>query len=91
MICAWIAEKLVQDGYKPEDEKSSAYISRWHGAPADAMRESKSADYLRRSGQVHDLEFVVHHIDDLDIVPVLIDGKLERVGAGKPALKRVNA
>ena len=51
-------------------------IDRWHGAEVEVIREGESADYLRRSGQVHDLEFILHHFDDLNVVPCLIDGEV---------------
>jgi hypothetical protein len=40
------------------------------------IRGGKSADYLRRSGQEHDLEYVLSHIDDLDIVPCMVEWEL---------------
>jgi len=76
MACAWIAEQLVASGYFPETEETSSYITRWSGRSPDEARYGRSADYLRRSGQVQDLEFVLSHIDDLDTVPSLIDGEL---------------
>jgi len=74
--CAWLAEKLVAAGYRPESPRTRHLIERWRGADFNIVREGRSADYLRRSGQVHDLEFVLHHIDDLDVVPELVDGCL---------------
>jgi len=79
MGCAWVAEKLVEAGYEVETNRTRDLIARWTGANLDSAREGRSADYLKRSGQVHDLEFVLHHFDDLDVVPQLIDGKLEIV------------
>jgi len=80
--CAWLAEKLVQKGYRPETPRTRNLIDRWHGADLNIVREGRSAEYLKRSGQVHDLEFVLHHIDDLDVVPQLIDEKLVNVAEG---------
>ena len=76
MACAWIAEQLVASGYFPETEETSSYITRWSGKSPDEARHGRSADYLRRSGQEQDLEFVLDHIDDLDTVPSLVDGEL---------------
>jgi len=76
MACAWIAERLVTSGYVPETETTSLYISRWSGKSPEAVRSGRSAAYLRQSGQEVDLEFVLSHLDDLDIVPVLINGRL---------------
>ena len=85
MACAWIAEQLVASGYFPETEETSSYITRWSGKSPDEARYGRSADYLRRSGQEQDLEFVLDHIDDLDTVPSLVDGELI------PAMGRIAA
>jgi len=79
MGCAWLAQKLVEDGYRPESQLTKGYISRWKDASAEDIREGKSAEYLRRSGQVHDLEFIIHHVDDLDVVPSLVNGEMKMV------------
>jgi hypothetical protein len=42
----------------------------------DVVGNGKSAQYLRTSGQEADLEFVLTHVDDLDLVPRLVDGEL---------------
>ena len=76
MACAWIAERLVGSGYVPETEMTSLYISRWSGKSPETVRSGRSAAYLRQSGQEVDLEFVLSHFDDLDMVPSLINGRL---------------
>lgn len=74
--CAWVAEKLLEAGYLSETQQTSDWISRWHNASADEIRGGKSAEYLNRSGQQEDLEFILGHIDDLDTVPSLVNGEL---------------
>lgn len=74
--CARVAEKLIEAGYEPENQETEEYIARWKGASLETIREGRSADYLRRSGQENDLEFVLRHIDDLDTVPCLVNGEL---------------
>lgn len=76
MACAWIAERLVESGYVPETEMTSLYISRWSGMSPEAVRSGRSAAYLKQSGQEVDLEYVLSHFDDLDLVPSLINGRL---------------
>jgi len=68
LCCAWIAEGLVRAGYEPQDERTSSIIEQWSGAPVSAITEGPSADYLRNSGQVRDLEYILAHVDDLDEV-----------------------
>lgn len=76
ICCAWIGEKLMKVGFKAENQTTEDVVSRWHGVHVDVVREGRSAEYLKRSGQVPDLEFVLNHIDDLGTVPKLIDGRL---------------
>ncbi len=76
MGCAWVAEKLIESGYFPETEKTNQYVLRWKGVAPQESGKGKSAEYLRRSGQEEDLKFVLDHIDDLNIVPSLVNGEL---------------
>jgi 2-phosphosulfolactate phosphatase len=65
LACAWIAERLVQAGYEPAGP-TAGLIDRWRGAPVDVIATGKSAEYLRRTSQLDDLEFILDHVDDLD-------------------------
>ena len=76
MGCAWLSEKLVEAGYQVESQLTKGYISRWSGAGPEKARDGRSAEYLRSTGQEEDLEFVIQHIDDLDVVPSLVNGEL---------------
>jgi 2-phosphosulfolactate phosphatase len=67
LCCAWIAELLVAEGYRPTGQ-TSEIIDRWRGAPAEALTASKSCTYLRDTGQVRDLDFILGHVDDVDEV-----------------------
>lgn len=71
LCCSWIAERLVDKGFEPANDETAALIKKWHGASTEIIREGNSADYLRRTGQVHDLEFILHYQEDLDVVPKL--------------------
>ncbi len=68
ICCAWIAEGLLAAGYEAESEQTVAVIERWRGAPVDAFVDGKSAEYLRNSGQARDLDYILEHVDDLDMV-----------------------
>lgn len=76
LCCAWIADGLFQQGYQPEDEETLNLVDRWKGVSVNAIREGKSADYLCRSGQEKDLDFVLTHINDLDRVYIFRDGQV---------------
>jgi hypothetical protein len=49
-------------------------IERWRGADAGAIEVSNSVTYLRDTGQLADLEFVLGHVDDLGSV-FAVDGE----------------
>jgi 2-phosphosulfolactate phosphatase len=68
LCCAWIAEGLLAAGYQPQNGRTSAIIKRWSGVPVDVITEGASADYLRNSGQVRDLEYILTHVNDLNEV-----------------------
>ena len=73
LCCAWIAERLGDKGFEYADENTADLVKKWHGASTEIIREGNSADYLRRTGQVHDLEFILHYQEDLNVVPKLAE------------------
>ncbi len=79
MCCAWIAGRLIERGYVADGSNTAAIVERWRGAPVEACLTSKSVGYLRRSGQLDDLDFVLTHINDLDAVFALDDDEVVRV------------
>ena len=70
MVCAWMGHLLLAAGFRPEDERTIAEVERWQGADPALLRRGPSADFLRGSGQEHDLEWVLAHVDDLDAVAI---------------------
>lgn len=74
MGCAWIAQKLLTMGFEPENTDTTDIIQQWSDTSPDEIRNGRSADYLRRTGQTYDLEYIINHIDDLDVVPVILEG-----------------
>jgi 2-phosphosulfolactate phosphatase len=68
LCCAWIADGLMKDGFVPEDNRTVEIVSIWKDKPVTVCGEGKSAEYLRRSGQVKDLDFILSHINDLNSV-----------------------
>ncbi len=76
MCCAWIAEELVRAGFEAQNGFTEKIIQRWSGAPPEACLDGNSAKFLRRSGQVRDLEFVLQHINDVDQPFVMAGGEV---------------
>jgi 2-phosphosulfolactate phosphatase len=85
LACAWIAAGLVEAGYRPLGP-TAGLVARWRDAPVDAVARGASAEYLRGSGQLDDLEFILGHVDDLDATFELNGRGLAMVpAAGRPA------
>jgi len=85
VCCAWIAAALVEAGYEPADGRTARLVARRGAAPAAACDGGRSADYLRRTGQVDDLDFVLTHENDVDEVFALADGEVVAVSGGRKA------
>ena len=64
MCCAWIAERLIDSGYTAGNSWTTKIVDRWHGSLPSACRQSESVAYLRRTGQMKDLEFILAHVND---------------------------
>jgi 2-phosphosulfolactate phosphatase len=64
LCCAWIAAALLDSGYRA-DPASRRIVDEWRDAPVDRIVDGKSAIYLRESGQVADLDFILGHVSDL--------------------------
>jgi 2-phosphosulfolactate phosphatase len=81
MCCAWIAEGLMNAGYVPRGEQTAKLVERWSGAPVGACLGSKSVEYLTRTGQLSDLDFILEHVDDVNAVFALENGEITAVPA----------
>ena len=66
--CALIAAGLLDAGYDPQDAATVDVVDRWRAAPVAECASGRSADYLRRTGQLDDLQFVLTRVDDVDAV-----------------------
>jgi 2-phosphosulfolactate phosphatase len=76
LCCARIGRALIDAGHRVADDQTAELIERWGDAPDDAFLMSASVDYLRTTDQVHDLEFVLGHIDDLDACFPIVEGEV---------------
>jgi 2-phosphosulfolactate phosphatase len=76
MCCAWVADILMDLGYQARDRATAEMAERWRGARCDAWVGGNSAAYLRRSGQLDDLDFILRHVDDLRAVYSLRNGEV---------------
>lgn len=82
--CALVARHLIDLGYTPETRQTVDLVRRWTSGSfqtaLDAIVSGRSADYLRRSGQSQDLDFVIGHIDDVATTPSLVGRELVDAG-----------
>jgi len=85
MGCAWLGEMLLKKGFEAGNPLTAGYLLRWKGHAAEVIRDGRSAEYLRKTEQVKDLNFTIEHIDDLEIVPSLIDGEIIDVNKAQAA------
>lgn len=81
MCCAWIAEGLMNLGYEARGEQTKKLVDRWSGAPADAFLGSNSVKYLKDTGQLRDLDFILEHIDDVNAAFPFVGGEITSVPA----------
>jgi 2-phosphosulfolactate phosphatase len=77
--CARIAAGLLDAGYRAGDRGTREVVERWRDAPVEVCARGRSAEYLRQTGQLEDLEFVLTHIDDVDGVFRFQEGELRQV------------
>src|SRR5437868_5279485 len=75
ICCAWIAAGLMNRGHLPGSSQTSEIVSRWRHAPPSACLCSRSVDFLRRTNQLRDVDFILAHIDDLRDVFEVRDGE----------------
>lgn len=76
MCSAWLAELLVGAGHVAEDDETRRIVERWSGAPATASESSNSVGYLRRSGQLRDYDFIVDHVDDVEMACSIVGNEV---------------
>lgn len=61
-----ISRPMIEAGYVPANDQTGEIVERWRDSPPEACLNGNSANYLRRSGQLKDLDFILSHINDLD-------------------------
>lgn len=76
MCCAWIARDLVKAGCEPQNRQTIDLIRQWERArPLDCL-SSRSVAFLRRTGQLADLHFILSRHNDLDAIFVMEQGEV---------------
>ncbi len=81
LCCARIAADLLDSGYTAADGRTVDTVERWRGCPADAFVGGGSSEYLIRTGQQRDLEFILRHVNDINQVFVFDGQEIVRVAS----------
>jgi 2-phosphosulfolactate phosphatase len=81
LCCAWLAEELIRHGFEAANDPTLKLIDAWSGAPLERCTDGKSCDYLRRSGQLEDMEFVLAHVNDLETIYALDNNEVVTIPA----------
>jgi 2-phosphosulfolactate phosphatase len=76
LCCAWMALELAQLGHTAENPFTLALMEKWGNASVRACACGNSAAYLRRSGQLDDLNFILSHVNDVPLAFQLVYGEL---------------
>ena len=79
ICCAWIAAALIGRGHRPASPQTVDIVGRWRDAPPGACLGSRSVDFLRRTSQLRDLDFILAHIDDRREVFEMRDGEVKMI------------
>jgi 2-phosphosulfolactate phosphatase len=76
LCCGRIARLLLEAGYEPRDLFVEELVKHWGSAPDEAFLGGHSVQYLEATGQTHDIEFILAHVDDLDLTYELRGGEV---------------
>jgi 2-phosphosulfolactate phosphatase len=77
--CAWIAGALMRFGYLPASAQTNDVVVRWRNAAPDDVLCSRSVDFLKRTGRLKDLDFILAHIDDVEAVFPVRNGEVKMI------------
>jgi phosphosulfolactate phosphohydrolase-like enzyme len=76
MAAAWLAARLHARGYEIEGHNTANEVERWGVPDVSLVGWSRSAERLRAHGRAEDVDFVLAHFDDLDVVAVYAGGEI---------------
>jgi 2-phosphosulfolactate phosphatase len=76
LCCAWIGVGLINAGYLPEDDRTAKIVDKWKNVPVEVCAHGKSARYLRETGQLKDLDYILTHVNDLNTAFEIKDSEI---------------
>lgn len=91
MAAARLARELVRADFATEGLGTNETLDRWGAADVRLASWGRSAEELRRRRRDEDLEFVLSHVDDLDLVCAFDKGRLSLPAADRESVLSVIA
>ena len=87
MAAAWLALRLEERGFDLEGRGTATEVARWGQPDVSLVGWSRSAERLRAQGRGEDVDFVLGHVDDLDVVCAYANGELRAALRPAPPLQ----
>jgi len=76
LAAAHLARVLAESNFMADGLGTRETMDRWGGADVSLLSWGRSAEELRSQGRQEDLDFVLSHVDDLEVVCTFSDGRL---------------
>jgi phosphosulfolactate phosphohydrolase-like enzyme len=86
-----IVRGLVEAGFEPAGIATRETLERWSSADVELLTWGRSAEDLRRRQRHEDVDFVLSHVDDLDLVCAVNEDRIEPPAAGAHGFARALA
>lgn len=83
MAASWLAVRLRQRGFEFEGKKTADEVGRWGALDPSLVGLSRSAERLRARGRDADVDFVLGHVDDVNLACAWADGELRDPAAAR--------
>lgn len=83
MAAAWLAARLRTHGFELDGHNTVNEVERWGKPDVALIGWSRSAERLRARGRAADVDFVLRHFDDLDVVAAYVGGEVRNPAAAR--------
>lgn len=83
MAASWLAMRFRQRGFELEGRNTSDEVERWGTFDPSLVGLSRSAESLRARGRGADVDFVLGHVDDVNLACTWADGELRDPAAAR--------
>jgi len=83
MAAAWLAARLRPRGFELEGHNTRGEVERWGIPDVSLVGWSRAAERLRAGGHADDVDFVLRHFDDLEVVGAYAGGEVRNPAAAR--------